>query len=468
MSGVKTTLIPCAPITTPHVPAGTPEIPIAPLGLVSGHPILWFYAFEGLLDEARLVRAIELLTSVWPTLAGRYQRRVEEGGKVSFSIRLTASSIPFETQSIERDTAFPNKRFIQPIENNPYIPTLPANFRTLDPESCLFSVRLTTLLPSNKSVLGFQMSHLAQDAESGVRLLSLLEALYLRGQYALDSIPPDAPYALPTFSPDIGPLPAYAPTQNPTETVPSQPSATALQAYLDAKKDLSMVFVQLSMWEVKVLKARYQQEAGAYLSDQDTISAWWVDLLRRLGVDVQTVVYVLNYRRWCIGHPSFPSTLPILSGTASLNRPIDVSSQKSPAHVAKAVREHVMQLRASPDRVLEWISRGAYHHRQAAIDEKTPTSMPEGQVKINSSIRSYWPLFGFKEHQVSYHTPFSAPRVLRVFLANPEHEGDTRGERLELYFDVHRDDVAEVERLVEGDKADWRARMAATMTRARL
>ncbi|ODO00078.1 hypothetical protein I350_06703 [Cryptococcus amylolentus CBS 6273] len=468
MSGVKTILIPCAPINTPHLPTGTTEIPIAPLGLVSGHPILWFYAFEGALDEARLVRAIGLLTSVWPTLAGRYQREVGGNGEVAFSIRLCASPIPFETQSIERDHAFPDKRFIQPAEDNPYIPTLPVNFRTLNSESHLFSVSLTTLLPSGKSVLGFQMSHLAQDSESGVRVLLLLEALYLRGQDALESIPPNAAYALPTFFPDVGPLPVYVPSQNQGEIVPSQPSAAALQAYLDAKKDLSMVFVQLSMWEVKILKAQYRQDVGFYLSDQDVISTWWIDLLRRVGVDVPIVIYVLNVISEMVYRlPSFPPSLPTLSGTASLTRPIDISSQTSPARVATAIREHVVQLRSSPDKVLEWISDGAYHFRQAAVEGKTPALMPEGQVKINSSIRSYWPLFGFGEHEVSYHTSFTAPRVLRVFLANPAKQGEARGEKLELYFDVNKEDVEKVERLVERDKAGWKMK-AAGMPRARL
>ncbi|ODN76335.1 hypothetical protein L198_08111 [Cryptococcus wingfieldii CBS 7118] len=102
---IKTTLVPCSSINTPHVPSGTTEIPVSDTSLLAYLTVPAVLVFDGLIDETRLVRAIELLTGVWPTLAGRY-KSVGEGDKTKFSIELTSSPIPFEAQTLERDRAF--------------------------------------------------------------------------------------------------------------------------------------------------------------------------------------------------------------------------------------------------------------------------------------------------------------------------------------------------------------------------
>ncbi|ODN93538.1 hypothetical protein L198_05403 [Cryptococcus wingfieldii CBS 7118] len=154
---LKTILIPCAPISTPHVPSGTTEIPLGDNSLTAYLTVSSVLAFDGALDT----RA----------------NCVGEGADTKFSIELTSSPIPFETQTIERDQTFPDKLVIQPTVN-PYMPPLDPNVRFPNNDNHLFSVRLTTLLPSNKSVLGAQVSHLGMDRTMGRHLVKLLDALY--------------------------------------------------------------------------------------------------------------------------------------------------------------------------------------------------------------------------------------------------------------------------------------------------
>ncbi|ODN74173.1 hypothetical protein, variant [Cryptococcus amylolentus CBS 6039] len=194
---LKTIRISCAPISTPHVPSGTTEIPLGDNSLTAYLTVSSVLAFDGALDESKLVKAITLLSGAWPTLAGRF-KSVGEGADTKFSIELTSSPVPFETQSIERDQTFPDKLVIQPTIN-PYIPPLDPSVRFPNTDNHLFSVRLTTLLPSNKSVLGVQVSHLGMDGTMGRYLVKLLDALYTHGEAALQSTDPAV--VIPTFFP---------------------------------------------------------------------------------------------------------------------------------------------------------------------------------------------------------------------------------------------------------------------------
>ncbi|ODN93535.1 hypothetical protein L198_05400 [Cryptococcus wingfieldii CBS 7118] len=131
----------------PNALSDTTTIPIADVSLWAVGAVQSVLCFEGALDEKRLRKAVGLLSGVWPTLAGRYER-----------LRLTSSLIPFETPTIESDQAFPDKHVVQPTLS-PFLPPLGKNYHLPNTDAHLFSVRLTTLLPSGKSVLGVETSH---------------------------------------------------------------------------------------------------------------------------------------------------------------------------------------------------------------------------------------------------------------------------------------------------------------------
>ncbi|ODO00053.1 hypothetical protein I350_06677 [Cryptococcus amylolentus CBS 6273] len=387
---LKTIRISCAPISTPHVPSGTTEIPLGDNSLTAYLTVSSVLAFDGALDESKLVKAITLLSGAWPTLAGRF-KSVGEGADTKFSIELTSSPVPFETQSIERDQTFPDKLVIQPTIN-PYIPPLDPSVRFPNTDNHLFSVRLTTLLPSNKSVLGVQVSHLGMDGTMGRYLVKLLDALYTHGEAALQSTDPAV--VIPTFFPG-GAFPE------------------AINSYIADSMTSSRVALQFTKSELQVLRDQYQLESGVKLSTQDAISAWWATLLNKVGVDVKSLVYVLDYRKWCIGHPSFPPNLPTLAAVIFQIYPIDISAASTPGQVAKTIREHISTLRASEkDEALHWLSHAFHHMHPLTVNDQAAVFGGDEQFMadhnfavVNSNIRIDWTFsFGFKEHQVSYHS----------------------------------------------------------------
>ncbi|TYJ53391.1 hypothetical protein B9479_005991 [Cryptococcus floricola] len=460
---VKTIFIPCAPISTPHVPSGTTEIPLGDNSLTAYLTVSAVLAFDGALDESKLVKAISLLSGAWPTLAGRF-KSVGEGADTKFSIELTSSPIPFETQTIERDQAFPDKLVVQPTIN-PYMPPLDPNVRFPNTDNHLFSVRLTTLLPSNKSVLGVQVSHLGIDGTMGRHLVKLLDALYTHGEAALQSTDPDV--VIPTFFPGgVGPLPAYdASTDNLPFAVPWKVFPEAINSYIADFMSSSRVALQFTKSELQVLKDQYQLESGVKISTQDAISAWWATLLNKVGVDVKSIVYFLDYRKWCIGHPSFPPNLPTLAAAVSQVSPIDISAASTPGQVAKTIREHISTLRASEkDEALRWLSHASRYMHESMVNDQAVVFGGDEQFMadhdfavVNSNIRIDWSFsFGFKEHQVSYHSEFTCSRFLRVYRANLD-EGEEKGDKVEVYFHVPNAQAEKAREMIQSDREEWAA-----------
>ncbi|ODN74174.1 hypothetical protein L202_07625 [Cryptococcus amylolentus CBS 6039] len=461
---IKTTLVPCSSINTPHVPPGTTEIPVSDLGLMAYFTVPAVLVFDGLIDKMKIIRAIELLTGVWPTLAGRY-KSVGEGDKTKFSIELTRSPIPFETQTLERDRAFSDDYVLQPTLD-PYLPPMGSNIRYPNTDNYLFAVRLTTLMPANKSVLGIQLCHLATDATVGRNLLKLFDALHTHGEAALDSSDPEV--MMPTFFPVSGVDPLPASEQNLTDDeafgFPSKPFPKSIQSYVADATTSSRVALRFTKSELQALRDQYQLDSAVKLSTQDALSAWWVSLLNNVGVNVETLVYLLEFRKWCIGHPSFPPNLPSLAAVVLSVTPIDISAVTTPGRVAQAIREHITKLRSSEnDEALHWISRTARHLYELAIQDRDmvfPGDEEDQSAKyaiVNSNIRIDWSFsFGFKEHQVSYHTEPTCSRYLRVYQANLQ-EGDEKGDKVEVYFHVPNEQAEKAREIVQCDRAKWAA-----------
>ncbi|TYJ53392.1 hypothetical protein B9479_005992 [Cryptococcus floricola] len=460
-SNIKTALIPCSPLNTPHVPPDTTEIPVGGFDLMAFAAISSVLAFDGPLDEARLYKAVHILSGVWPTLAGRY-KSVGEGAETKFSIALTSSPIPLETQTIERDYAFADKLVVQPTLD-PYLPPLDPNVRSPNTDNHLFSVRLTTLLPSKKSVLGVQVSHLGMDGTMVRHLIRLLDALYIQGEAALQGSNPEL--IIPTFFPGpVGPLPDYEPSiDDEPFCVPCKPFPEWTQSYIDDYMTTTRMALQLHKSELQVLKDQYQLGAGVKVSIQDAISAWWATLLNKIGVDVQTIIYVLEYRRWCIGHPSFPPNLPTLAAAVCSISPIDISTSPTPSLVAQSIREHITKLRSSEnDEALHWIARTSRFMHDSAVKEEAmvfPSNEKDGEDNkiaiVNSNFRIDWSFsFGFKEHQVSYHTEPTCSRYLRVFQANIE-EHHEKGDKVELYFHVPNAQAEKAREMIQSDREEW-------------
>ncbi|WWD20678.1 hypothetical protein CI109_105154 [Kwoniella shandongensis] len=460
MSDLTATLIPSLPHSNSTLPLSTTRVPIAPISCWSTGQIPTVLTFPEELDLERLRSAIGLLTSVWPTLAGRFERspKKDEEWSYDYSFNLTTSSIPLSTQTItipsHQTFPFANRQIIQPSVN-PFVPPLGEGAHVANSDAHLFAIRLTTILPSRSSVLGIVISHIIGDGHIALQIVKHLEGLYLYGEAALPII------TKPTFVDHVI-LPPYDPAWDlPDDTLKGHDLADVGKAYVDAAENSEMVVIELTRAEIANLKAKYGRESGVRLSDQDVLSGWWVGLLERMGEKINTMIYVYNYRHFCISHPSFPSTLPTMAANVAQMRFISLPAHETtsllPSSTAKLIRETIEKLRSDPDITLPWLSNAAFHIGKACDEGKGQIMVPkEGKVVINSNIRMDWHTsFGFPPHQSTFHTTFSTIRFLRVFQANP-CEGEERGERVEVVFSVPKGGANEaVERLVDADRRAW-------------
>ncbi|ODO03277.1 hypothetical protein I350_06127 [Cryptococcus amylolentus CBS 6273] len=463
---LKTTYIPCSPIITPSLPPGTTSVPFADASLIPIAVVQAALFFEGALDEERLKKAVHLLSGVWPTLAGRYEMsKVGEG--YEFAIKLTASPIPFETQTLTLDQPFPTTHVIQPSPGE-FLPPLGENCHLPNHSNAhIFAISLTTLFPSGNSVLGLHATHLI-NGEAKRQLLKILDAFYTHGEAAREKMYELAGCVLPTFFPHVGLLLPYDPIWNLlVERKGHRHDLSGIVSDVIAAAAQSVpVILELHRLELAFLREKYQQDIAVKLSEQDALSAWWITLLKKVGVDVHRVMYALPQ---LLPIPPLvpPPILPSLAMHTVMPFHIPIPSSSSlcstpatPAEVAKChtplsccvtagrdtktIREGLARLRASPDETLRWISAGAYQMRQAAIEGKGYDLLPDdGEVSKHSNMRMDWQVsFGFPAHQVAFHTVISLPNFLRVFRAN-SREGEEKRERVELSFNVADEGVKE-------------------------
>ncbi|ODN75573.1 hypothetical protein L202_06700 [Cryptococcus amylolentus CBS 6039] len=454
---LKTTYIPCSPINTPNLPPSTDSVPLADASLIPMNVVQTALCFDGALDEERLKNAVQLLSGVWPTLAGRY-----EMSKVG-------EEYEFATQTLTLAQPFPTTHVVQPSPGV-FLPPLGENYHLPNhPDAHIFAIRLTTLLPSGNSFLGLQASHLI-DGEVKRQLLKILDAFYTHGEAAREKMYELAGCVLPTFFPHVGLLLPYDPIWNLlVERKGHRHDLSGIVSDVIAAAAQSVpVIIELHRSELAFLREKYQQDIAVKLSEQDALSAWWITLLKKVGVDVHRVMYALP--QLLPIPPLFPPILPSLAMHAVMPFHIPIPSSSSlcstpatPAEVAKTIREGLARLRASPDETLRWISAGAYQMRQAAIEGKGYDLLPnDGEVSINSNLRvdmeniMDWQVsFGFSAHQVAFHTFISLPNFLRVFRAN-SREGEEKGERVELSFNVADEGVKKsLTEIVKEERRAW-------------
>ncbi|KAK8869574.1 hypothetical protein IAR55_000141 [Kwoniella newhampshirensis] len=474
MSGLTTTFVSCRPPTSSTLPEGTTSLPIAPISLWPMGTVESVFTFPEELDKDKLEQAIGLLTSVWPTLGGRYVRRAREGedGKFDFSFNLTSSPIPFSTQTITSAPdpfPFPTRLVIQDTLH-PYLPPLGPTYHIPNKDEPLFVVRLTTILPFRSSVLGINMSHLIGDGEMGLRLVKLLELFYLHGEKVIVSINDDkedvyrlSGFLLPTFG-DHTKLPPFQPEWDDLYSSWSSighDGQKRFEAFKHERETNERMTIEFNQGEIKKLKDVWMdKEKTGILSGQDVLSGWWIQLMERLGMKIDLVEYVCSHRLFCVSHPSYPPDLPTLAANVSRVRTIALQPHQlaglDPGQIATLVRKAINELRSDPDITLPWLSGAAHHLEQAAIQDRGQIlACGDGQVFINSNIRMNWHVsFGFQPHQTTYHTAHTGLRYLRVYQANPR-EGERLGERVELAFRLPKGGMKEAaENLVRNDQQE--------------
>ncbi|WWC65057.1 uncharacterized protein I303_107671 [Kwoniella dejecticola CBS 10117] len=381
------------PSLTPHeavIDPGTRSLPIADISLWPLGAIPTVFTFPGRLDEERLTRAISLLSSIYPSICGRYERHASVNadsadGGYDFSFNLTQSPIPFAIQrpissevevEVEVNDSyfpFPDNSVVQ-HSLEPYIPPLNPQFGVANSGAPLFAVRLTYLPgPAGGCVLGTNWGHVLGDGQACLNAHKWLESFYLHGESALQEdvrlrlrngleIPSYLPHVLlPPHDPSLGPSLR-------SKEVEGVDVTEMMDRYTKAGEDTAKISVIFTQYEIDELRAKVLdlEEAGAdthpegqvggktkiKLSDQDLLSGWWVDLHRRAGMRVDEATYTCNYRTFCRDHPAFPANLSSLVANVAQMRHFELppapteqdSTPSSPGYraifdIARCIRE---------------------------------------------------------------------------------------------------------------------------------
>jgi hypothetical protein len=76
------------PLCNPNLPVGCTSVPIHPISVWPAGRIPVVLTFPGEIDPDRLIRAIEVAASIWPTIAGRLAKtaRKDRRGEWDYSV----------------------------------------------------------------------------------------------------------------------------------------------------------------------------------------------------------------------------------------------------------------------------------------------------------------------------------------------------------------------------------------------
>lgn len=175
---------------------------------------------------------------------------------------------------------FPDLNVVQPTLL-PYLPNLPPNFHEPNSDSPLLSLRLTTL--EDSSVLGIKWAHILGDAASAHRFLRHLSACYTG----------EPIFHPPSLFPHID-LPVYPPTSETLSRydipqIRGRDRKDTFAAYGEAATGSETMVIRLSRKEVAMVRMEFGGQ-----SDQDAISAWWINLHERIGLRIRRAVYTVN------------------------------------------------------------------------------------------------------------------------------------------------------------------------------
>jgi hypothetical protein len=208
-------------------------------------------------------------------------------------IELTGSPIPLSTKSLTAEQAFQTRDVIQPSISE-YLHALDPRYHEANQDCSLVSIRLTTLMPSHKSVLGITWAHILGDASTFNSFTHHLSFFYVNGPGAQLT-----PRQMPTFFPHIA-MPVYPPGSEvldmyqTTQVYPSYTSMDQRKAYGEAIAASVPVLISLSRAELNALVREHTPEGTEFLSTQDILSAWWAGVLERAGYEVNKIIYTVN------------------------------------------------------------------------------------------------------------------------------------------------------------------------------
>lgn len=189
---------------------------------------------------------------------------------------------------------FPSRAVVQ-SSLAPYAPSLQAGFDQCDSHVPLFVLRHTLLLPERRSVLGIAISHTLADAASCSKLQQDLAYLYRHPGSAL-------PYP-PHFHARVDHRPLHGLGQSQLDDIfrtfktillVPHDTSTLLDNYLTAMQSTEEVCFRLDQADVKAMVAAERKGYVGFLSEQDILSGWWIDLIERLGEEVRTLSYAIN------------------------------------------------------------------------------------------------------------------------------------------------------------------------------
>ncbi|ORY88971.1 hypothetical protein BCR35DRAFT_189644 [Leucosporidium creatinivorum] len=408
------------------------KIPLSPITLWPIGTIPSVHVFPGKLDLKRLKRAVREVAELYPVVCGRLRWDEKEEGE--WWIDLTQpSSIPLTLSTSPSTRAFPTPSVLQP-SLSPYSPPLDPtqlNTSSTDPLGVLLSLQLTYLpnhTDGEKSVLGLNWGHVLGDGASFCEFVKRLGRAYERDGASASE---EGEEKKPNFGPHVV-------LREPSEEVlnkwesgllwPTFPIEEGWEKYTSSAASTEVVQLVFSHDEIKLLQslARGKGE-DEWVSEQDAMSSYFVNLLRLCGEEVESVVNSVNYRTFFPSQPSFPPTLPDLVANVAqmLSQPLpSPTTPVSLAPIALSIRSGLTAIRADPDLAVEWLSCRAWRMRQAAEKREMQVMLPSpGEAIVNSNWRYDWNVpFGFSPSQTSHHTAFSIKNFLRVFRTNPEAE----------------------------------------------
>ncbi|WRT70679.1 uncharacterized protein IL334_007677 [Kwoniella shivajii] len=494
MSAASEEVILIKPLS-PHpsvIPNGITLVPIPGVCIWPLGDIPAVYVFPGQINVERLKNAIALLSSIYPSICGRFvsRRKIDKEG-YDFYYDLTQSLIPLsirhltQTQTQQDDdderskypsNVFKDRSIIQD-SLEPFLHPLGKDYIIPNSDAYLFSIRLTYLSNYGRSVLGLNHSHIIGDGQTSLNLLHCLEKLYIHGdERCLESnsgtITTIKNLELPTFFYDVD-LPPYDPKWNlRKKEVIGHPVPELIETYKRNAQGLERLNVILSQDEINKLKSQvlefsldhdFDDDDGGLggtkkikLSDQDIISGWWIDLHNRTGQDIGGVTYVINWRDYI--RPNLSAAAGNIGLMHHFTLPTcDARSLKDIYRISKTIRKEISLLQTEPEVFLPLLSHQEYHLHKSAEEGKGQILTPDqGEVLVNSNIRMNWHLsFGFPIDQVEYYTDFTAVRTLRVYPANPilGRESEKRG--VELMFKVPAKLRTVFEDLIKSDRGIW-------------
>ncbi|KAM0754464.1 hypothetical protein T439DRAFT_321506 [Meredithblackwellia eburnea MCA 4105] len=409
--------VPCGPNLS-----GVTEAPLSPITCWQFGTIPSVHVLPSI-DVDQLKQAIEDISSLYPVIAGRLRKReqLSPTGKGLYYIEFTSSAIPLTLASTSSTEAFPTTAVIQP-DLSTYTTPIDLPHQLNNPAVPLFTIKLTHL-SNGQVVLGLMWAHILGDGSAFATFVETFSQLY-SGEKKVEQI------VKPTFGPHVDLI------EEPTEEMlrkweldylyPTFKLPEAWGKFGAAAAQSEVVQVVFTADEVRLLKS-LAKGAGEdeWVSEQDGLSSYWLNILRIIGEPVESAVHPINYRTHFPNSPLFPPNLPTLvANVAQMQRialPAASFAEKlSLKPIALTIRAGLEALKKDDKVTREWISCRAKRMQDAIDVQEMQVLVPkEGDSMINSNWRYSWNhTFSHPVGTTSHHTSFSTINFLRVFRSN--------------------------------------------------